>query len=367
MKSWRDMRNSGGPGVRGFLRWWIGALASWLPLRWRGFLGLAEDRLLLEAQDETAELSRQSLDGTATMATLPLPLDAAGLSALLPATVAGLPRWLLLPAGQVLRRPLGLPAAAADRLREVVGFEIDRQTPFNAAQVHYDVRMLGRRGDRIEVELVAVPRAALDRALARLGTLATTLAGVDVVDGNGEPLGVNLLPAAVRSRREDPMRRWNVVLAVCAVAALVAAGAQMLHNRRAAADALAQAIDARIDEARRAATQRQQLVDLVDGMAFLERQRAARPAMVEVLDEVTTRLLDNSFLEKLSVQGDQLTLVGLSADAPSLVGQMDGARSWRNPALAGALQSDPVTRRDRFSLTATLAAPAPRPPAEPAR
>ena len=372
MTDWRDRfgRSGLGPGVRGFLRWWGGALAAWVPVRWRGLFGLAHDRLLLTPRDDEAGLQRQALDATSALATLPLPLDAADLARLLPSSLAGLPRWLLLPAAQVLRRPLGLPAAAADRLREVVGFEIDRQTPFTAAQVHYDVRLLDRYGDRIEVELVAVPRAALDRALEQLGPVSATLAGADVIDGDGEPLGVNLLPAVARSRREDPMRRWNALLVAAALLALVAAGWQSLHNRRAAADVLARSIDSRIGEARRAAAQRQQLADLVEGQAFLEQMRASRPAAIEILDEVTRRLPDNSYLEKLSLQGDKMTLVGLSADASALVGQLEGAQTWRKPALTGALQTDPATRRDRFSLSADLAGPEPAPapaPATPAR
>lgn len=368
MSNWRDRWGlAGGSGIRGFLRWWGGALASWLPARWRGLIGLAHDRLLLTPLGDEAELRRQSMDASTALAKLPLPLDAVGLARALPLAMAGLPRWVLLPSTQVLRRPLGLPAAAAERLREVVGFEIDRQTPFTAAQVHYDVRMLGRHGDRIEVELVAVPRATLDRALAQLGTVSATLAGVDVPDGDGEPLGVNLLPAGARRRREDPMRRWNVILAACAGLALVAAGWQTLHNRRAAADTLARRIDGRIDQARRVAAQRQRLADLVEGQAFFEQKRAARPAAIEVLDEITRRLPDGSYLEKLSLQGDRMTLVGLSADASALVGQLEGAQNWRKPALTGALQTDPATRRDRFNLTATLAGPEPAPAAAPTK
>ncbi|MFT3763163.1 MAG: type II secretion system protein GspL [Pseudoxanthomonas sp.] len=361
MTDWRDrfgFKGARGLGVRGFLRWWGGALATWVPARWRGPLGLARDRLLLSPDGGEASLLRQVHDGTAELATLPLPLAAVDLERLLPPSLASLPRWLLLPAAQVLRRPLSLPAAAADRLRDVVGFEIDRQTPFTAAQVHFDVRVLGRHGDRLEAELVAVPRATVERALAKLGAVSASLVGADVPAADGGMLGVNLLPPDARRSREDPMRHWNRILAACTVLALAAAGGQLLHNRRAAADALARSIDAEAGDARRVAVQRQQLVDLVEGQAFLERKRASRPAAIEVLDEITRRLPDNSYLEKLSIQGDQLSMIGFSADAPALVGQFEGAPIWSKPALIGALQPDPATRRDRFSLAATLTAPA---------
>ena len=41
-----------------------------------------------------------------------------------------------IPESSTLTRNLSLPAAAEDNLRQVLGFEMDRQTPFKADQVH---------------------------------------------------------------------------------------------------------------------------------------------------------------------------------------------------------------------------------------
>ena len=169
------------------------------------------------------------------------------------------------------------------------------------------------------------------------------------------PLGVNLLPAAQRGSQVDPWRAWNWVLAAVAVLAVVAALWQMLQNRRAAADAFAQSTEQRVTAARRVSVQRQQLQDMVDGRAFLDQMRSGRPTSIEVLDELTRRLPDTTYLEKLSIENDRLLLIGLSSEASALVGRLEGAKVWRSPALTGALQPDPRTRRDRFTLTADLA------------
>ena len=42
------------------------------------------------------------------------------------------------------------------------------------------------------------------------------------------------------------------------------------------------------------------------------------------------------------------------AQAAALVGKLEGAKQWRAPALSGALQQDPRTRSDRFTLVAQL-------------
>ncbi|MCD9006540.1 PilN domain-containing protein [Luteimonas sp. XNQY3] len=374
-RTWRlDGRTSA--RVRMFLSWWGAALSAWLPARVRELFGLASRRLLLVGNGGDIALRLQDADGVRDLASVPrAAFDAAAgdpLAALLAPRTIDLPRWLLLPARTGLRRRLTLPEAAGDRLRDVLGFEIDRQTPFAAADVRYDHRVLGRRGDgQIDVELVVVPRAAIDAQLAALGPLAPMLAGIDLAGDTG-PLGVNLIDDARRRRREDPQRR--VQLLILGIAVLLTAFGlwQMRENRSAAADALETRVAAEATRARAASAQRQQLTDLREGMAFLQAQRAARPLTVAVLDELARRLPDSTSLEKAAIEGDRVLLIGLSTEASALVGHLSGSTLWRAPALAGALQNDPRTRADRFTLTAELVPPAAAPasaspPQEPVR
>lgn len=348
-------------GVRGFLAWWGRSLLAWLPRGWRATLGLDRGRLLLQADGDAVLLRLEDGDGLRDLARLPEPAPEESSSDVLLSMLApaahDLPRWLLLPAAVALRRRMPLPAAAADRLRDVVGFEIERQTPFAADAVAFDARVLGRReGDgQIDAELVAVPRAALDTAQRALGDLAGGLAGIDVLGGDGVPLGVNLLDPAQRRRQADPLRAWNLALAVVAVVALAATLWQLLQNRRAAGDAFEQAAASRVEAARQVSARRQALVDTVEGQAFLDRMRAGRPTAVEVLDDLSRRLPDGTYIEKFAIESDRITLIGRSNEASALIGRLEGSKLWRNPALTGALQPDPRTGRDIFTLTAELA------------
>lgn len=316
------------PGFAGFLAWWGRALGAWLPPAWRRALGMDRGRVLLRAGGEA-----------------PAPH----------AADADLPRWLLLPAETGLRRRLLLPAAAAERLRDVAGYEIERQTPFAMDAVAWDARLLGRRGDgQIDVELVVVPRAKLDEQLALLGADAAQLAGADLAGTDGEPIGVNLLPPELRRRRHHPARGWNALLALVFVAGTAAMLALVLHNREDAARRLQAQVAARAEAARTVARERAELVSLVEGRAWILRERAARPQLVAVLDEVARRLPDDTWLDKLAVDNDRLLLIGRSAQASALVARLEGAPQWRSPALTGTLQPDPRSGRDRFTLSADL-------------
>ncbi len=358
------------PGLRGFLAWWLNALGSWLPPRLRAVFGLAQQRLLLRCEGDQLALvlTLPAQPGGAALRELAeLPwgaAEAAGeepLTRILSPRINGLPRWLLLPARSGLRRRLTLPAAAADRLREVLGFEIDRQTPFSPDEVYYDARLLGRRGDgQIDAELVVVPRASLTQALAAMGeSIGATLSGVDMAGADGLPLGVNLLPGAQRRRRRDPRAVWNAALAAVA---LVAAGAglwQIRENREAAADAFETEAKRHSAQARKVSAEKKQLVDLVEGMRFLQQTRSGRPSTVEVLDEITRRLPDNTYLEKISIEGERIMIIGLSPEAPRLVERLQSSKLWRSMNITGALMPDPTKGKDRFNLSAELAVTAP--------
>ena len=350
---------SAGRGLRGFLAWWGAGLSAWLPQAWRQALAAASDRLLLQVQGEGLHLRRQGGNGLQDIASLPLP-PARGegidpLADVLTRHAAELPRWLLLPAASGLRRTLLLPAAAGERLREVLGFEIERQTPFAMGDVVYDGRVLGVRDDgQLQAELVVVPRVRADAASAQLGALSGWLAGIDLADADGRPLGVNLLPVAQRHQRANPWRLWNIGLFALLLLALALGLSQVLDNRRAAVAQLQADVAKRSMQARSVAQQRQRLVDAVEGGAYLQAQRNARPSVIETMDELARRLPDGTYIEKVSIEGGQLTLIGLSNQAAALVGKLEGGKQWRAPALSGALQPDPRTRSDRFTLVAQL-------------
>ena len=354
--------------MRGW-RWWLRALASWVPPRWRAALGLGRGRLLLQRQGTTLQLRLEQAGEVQDLLALPADIDAgidATLDSVLRPQLRELPRWLLLPAASGLRRSLELPAAAASRLREVVGFEIERQTPFSADAVLFDAQASsGAREGRLLAELAVVPRAAVAPMLE--GIDGSRLAGIDLADSDGLPLGFNLLPPAQRAAAADPLRLWHWLLAGLALVLTLLLMWQLLDNRRTAANTLEGRVATLATEARGASVQRQQLINLVEGQAFLDRSRQARPTSIEVIEELSRRLPDGTSLEKLAIEGERLNLVGQSSQPAALIAQLEGSPLWRNPALSGALLTDARTRRDRFTVIAELAtATAPAATAAPA-
>jgi general secretion pathway protein L len=164
------------------------------------------------------------------------------------------------------------------------------------------------------------------------------------------------------------VRRLNLVLAAVALAGLLATLLLTLHNRSVRLEWLRQEVAAASVQAREARLLRNQLQTSAQAANFLATRRASWPTMLEIVNDLTQRIPDDTALDKLSVNDDTAVLVGLSSAAPALVGLLQQSPLLQEPALSGAVQADPRAGRDRFTLTARIvvraepeAADAPRP------
>lgn len=349
--------------IPGFLKWWGESLRSCLPLRWQQAMAAEAAQLWLQRDGDVLGFRRSDASPEAASTTISLGPDADVGSAFIAATTDAqrtLPRVLLLPAAKVLQRRLTLPAATAENLRSVVGYELDRQTPFKPDQVYYDCRIVRRDpvAKQIDVQLVLVPRTALDAELEALDGIADGLDGVDVVDDAGLPAGCNLLPVGQRARRGH-IHIWVMLgLVALTVLFLGMAGSRSLANRRAAVAELQEAVDAQRVEARRVNQLRERLSDAVEGANFLAIQRARSAPVLDLLNELTHRLpFDTTYLERLSLSGDKLSISGQSNQAAELVGLLQPSPQIRGVSLSGSIQPDPRTGKDRFTISARYVVP----------
>ena len=339
--------------------WGRQMLAAWravLPASLRPLLQGEKGRLLLDRDGGTLRIAVESPGQEQLLGQVPL--DDPALVAELGRRIADspAPAWLMLPPSAVLRRTLALPAAAEGRLREVLVHEIDRQTPFPADQVCFEGRVIGRdaASQGVKVELLVLPRVRLDQELQALGSLASALAGADVRGEDGRALGVNLLLPAHRSRGSDPSRRLNLALVGIAAVALLLALGLVRFNRAEALQSLRADVEAANLQVREVRLARNQLVAKVEAANFLAGRRAESPTMLELLDDLTRRIPDDTSVDKLSVENGRIVMIGQSRAAPALVGLLQASPLLVEPALTGAVQADPRTGRDRFTLTANV-------------
>jgi general secretion pathway protein L len=342
-----------------FFAWWGAELAALLPASWRRLFGGGAQWYLLQRTEGRWELRRA---GEAEVrAQWPRGTEASIEQAALAAAVREVDREdlrlaLLLPASAALRRRLLLPRAAADNLQQVGAFEMDRQTPFRVEQVYYALIELDAPAPagRFFAELVAVPRDALDPLLAELEGAGIRVDAVDVAQGAGR-LGVNLLPPARVPRRSNPRQRLNLALGAAAVLLLLLVLAQWLGNRTQALAAMQAQVEGMQAEAQQVGALRQELQDNAGAASFLVRRKQNRVTMLELLLDLTRRLPQNAWLERLSVDpSGQVGFQGQAPQAAALIDALKDSKILRDPNFQGSIQPDPQSGKERFYMVAQL-------------
>jgi len=344
------------------LAWWGGELRALLPPRWRDWFDVGADWYLLQVAGERWILRRRGRGETLAAwdeaaADVPAPAFNAALKQVDP---ADLRVALLLQTAIVLRRTLLLPLAARDNLHQVVGFEMDRQTPFGVAQVYYAVRELGMppAAGRCQVELVAVTRAALDPLLARVRAQGISIDAVDVAQAD-DRLGVNLLPPEQMPHRAHPRRRLNLIVAAVAVLLLVLVCGEWLHNREVALGRMQAEVAGMRSDAQQVAALRQQLQDNAGAAGFLAKRKKDTVSMLSILEDATARLPDGTWLERFSVDNTgQIGMQGQSQQAAKLLDALKDSRVITDAGFQGSIQPDQSTGKERFYLTARVKQPA---------
>lgn len=346
-----------------FLRWWGGELRACLPVRWRHRFHVAERAVLLRRDGDAYAVSLQQGSALEELGRIPaLPAEGlpAALNGLLDEDFREVRRILLVPPDAVLRRTLHLPAAALENLAGVIGFELDRQTPFRAEQVHHDSRVLPHAADarQIPVQLGLVTRERMARELADVDGLASTLSAVDSADAAGARAGFNFLPAELRARRAHTFAWLMGGLALATLFFLWLGMSRIIDNRADAIVRLTAEVEAQRDEARAVTRLRDELDAAVAGANFLAVEKLDQPSMLLLLDELTRKLPDDTFIERLSVTRGELTLAGQSGQAPKLVELLQDSVTFRSPSLSGPIQPDSRTGKDRFNIAARFGKPA---------
>ena len=346
----------------GFFAWWGRELLACLPARWRSVLSERSEALVLDLRGEEFIIWRERGASMREYARIRRDLPAEAQSAEFRRLRNGIDDPLVrtvfcIPAERVLTRTLNLPAAAEDNLRQVLSFEMDRQTPFKADQVYFDSRVLGHdaSGRNLQVELVLIPRAQLDQELGALPAGAAELDGVDSWSGlpGAGRRHTNLLPPERRARRRDMRLPLNLGLAALALILLVVNMDESLANR-AAADAMRAEVEKSNTEAKQVAALRKTLADSISGANFLTDRKRKGPLTVALINDLTARIPDDTYLERLQIENKQVQLQGQAQEAAKLIALLGASPCLGNPGFQGQVQPDPRSGKERFQINAEL-------------
>lgn len=341
------------------INWWIQGLALLCPAPLRRLVRGGRAFCTIEFQADQVVFRRYARDPEAAPDTREFrPDDEIGRSAALDwlrGQGAGRgPIILCAPDNLLLKKRLAFPKAAAGSLRQVLAFEMNRQTPFSAEQVYFDYRLEGETGaDKIQLELYLAPKKQLDAWLELLSGWGVTPDAIRPArEARGDAL--NLIPPEARPGRQggsDQILLW--LAGAVFVLSVMALYAPVINQQRHIAS-----LEAGIATHRTAAQQlqalRQEQARLLAEARFLTDKRGAEPPGLELLREITRIMPADTWLMRLVMEAGELQLIGESGDAAALIPILEASAYFDNAEFRSPITRNTASGKDRFHMAARL-------------
>jgi len=351
-------------GLPAFWQWWLAQLAPLVPALPKNAVHRRRMRPVLAFEDGAAVLwDVRAVNGAiahVSTARIPLAGDAAAVALAGRAAIESLPRAsgaptsaprvvIALPRQQVLRRQLTLPAALEENLRDALTYDLDRLTPFRSDQLFFDAVVSGRdvAKKEIRVDWAAALRTNVEQARHHAESWGASVVAVtpDMLNADVSPQTVrwsklNLLPE--QDRPDRPIwRRWQflVPLGALALVALIVV-VLPIWQKRDYVIALAQTTEQARVQAAVSDSLRQQLDQAVGDYNFALERKYSFPSMVQLLDDVTRLLPDDTWLTQLEVKSTpkgkephrEIVLRGESGNAGNLVAKLEDSKLFEQAA-----------------------------------
>lgn len=347
-------------------RWWRSEILRLLPERF-ALLGGATSLplLLLEGDDAIAldasssppaekRVSLTGLDEPRRRATVRSLLEQVGETR--GRARAGLRR------DEALVRRVTLPAATEENLAQVLGFEMDRLSPFKADEVYFDQRVVSRDAGNgnIVVELAVARREVVDARVRELRDLGVSVQGVALRDDSRRSIeAFDLLPSEQRGERETARERLVRNSLIGAVALLfVAALAYPVWNKREAVKALLPAVEKARQDAQATNTVVSELERLAGDYNFLLSRRHNWFPAAAYVEEMSRLLPDHTWLQQMDIKTSgktkEVVITGETASSSKLIEIIETSKMLQNAAPRGPTTRGSTPGTERFMIGAEL-------------
>ncbi len=238
---------------------------------------------------------------------------------------------LVLTPEQALVKTITLPLATEENLREVVGFELDRHTPFTTAQAYYDVQVIKRdaQNEKISVLLAVASRSEVAGLLDTLRRAGLSCNAIGVSGpGPAELKAIDLQPAIDKPpRRLSRMHQINLGLLALAALLVLAAVILPIWQKREVVKVLSPQAEKSGTEFQISKRVYSEYVKLADEYNFLASKKHAVYPVVAVIEELAKTFGDTTWLQRLDIKVNgktrEVTMIGETQSSSKVIENLE--------------------------------------------
>ena len=267
---------------------------------------------------------------------------------------------LELPSEKITVRRISVPAKAREFLPGVIRNLIDRLSPWQTDHAVYGFDAKANPDDptALDVVVAVTSRAIVDAAREEVATVGLVVDRIIVRETTGDaaaPVALwSRVADAPRVGAERAHRLIGMAIAGCvalsfAVSVAAVTSAASLRNSSDDAESRSETLQRQLHVTRNAAVNAS--LDPAES-AWLAKQ--STPSAVVSLEALSRALPDTSYLTDLQFEHDTIRIIGLAADAPSLVAPLERSGHFTGVHFFAPTTRDPDATLYRFHIEAQV-------------
>jgi general secretion pathway protein L len=344
------------PKIQTFMQWWRDGLYDSLPDATRKLFRTELPRLILQMRDDQhVDVSWQQDGKRQSRGAFSLHDAEMFRSGLIPEGAQNKPHQVELCLGksQVLHLQHHFPEAVKENLQQVVGYQLDRLTPFTAENTYFDTRVAAHDKGRKEIlaDIYVTPKHVVDKFSRELQDVG--LGDIHHVTVQGAASGVQLMGQAKAGKSQG----WSHIPLYFFLGALAFSLLAPMAYKYRRLDQIETALaDLRHSSADQLAV-RDKLMEAEDALKFLEEKRKTSPVALDVVEKLSADIPDHTWLERLTITGNKLEIRGESGKALTLIDLLEDAPEFSDVRFKSPVVRNKENGRDKFHIEATLEVP----------
>lgn len=274
-----------------------------------------------------------------------------------------------LPESLRLECRLKLPPMQGTQMRDAVALEVRSASPFEPSDLVWGWRAQAGAGNSVAVVAVLASRRAVEQQLGALADRLDAAAQPEVwaLDDEGRAIVIQGYGESARQRSAARGRLLAAGLLMAALALVVAAAVTPTVQIKLRAMQAAQAYQETERKMAPLLAQREQLVQSVAELTALRESMGEHIEALAVLDLLTQLIPDDTWLQRLQVHGDKVTISGQTPNTAALMNALSSHPGVRDVKAPAAATRSMAAGRENFTVEWTLSGELMRPAVAAAR
>ncbi len=256
---------------------------------------------------------------------------------------------------EVLKKTITLPLAAKNTVRQVLGFEMDRSTPFKQEDVYFDYILHDDVDERneLQVELYVAKRDVIDSIVRTSSDWQISLDAI-TIEGNDIDNDINLLPLEKRTQG-NPTRHYltTILILLCCILGFSIFYMPILQQEKEIGS-----IETALTKYRKEVLIVQNLKNekniLIENSQYLVKKYSSSPPAIIQLNELAKILPDNTWVSRLIIKDNEMQLQGESDNATGLIRLLESSPIFKSARFRSPTIINKNTQKERFQLIVSI-------------